>query len=298
MIEAENAKTAEDFSEIGSKIQNISKDIEPRLANETAVLSETLPAFAYKLISDKKSTIEHIKSCQDSAEYYLNRVRSDARKLGKELEWPNAVANIFPVLLALMESGPSQNCPQTANIKPTTSNMNEKGQKPKVSLEGNRWIVEQGNSYDGVVEVNPESMNQSVMIENCEKINVRISGKVSAVAINRCKRLKLEVGDVVSSIEATSTMNSELFLRGKAPTVTLDSSEGIRLHLSELSRETQVLSSKCAEINLTIPQKLLASAHTDESADDVIEIALPFQFKSVLTADGTIVTEAVKHSGA
>lgn len=169
-------------------------------------------------------------------------------------------------------------------------------QIPKVELQGNKWIVEHGRNAPELIVVKSESMGQGVIIEDCENVKIKVEGKVTAVSVNRCKRLTLQVGDIVSSVEAMSTTRSEFILSGRVPTVVLDGSEGIRLHLSEASRDTQVLSSKCAEINLVVPKELIeASMNEDE---EMAEIALPFQFKSVLNADGTISTEAVKHAGA
>lgn len=280
---------------IGEKIELITKNSDARVANEAAAISEAIPAFAYKLCPDQKSAAEHISFCKDSAEYYLNRVRNEARIHGKESEWANSLLSLF-ALLQELASNPivrsSSECISSMPLKASSS-----GQKPKVHLQGNKWIVENGNSFDELVEIKPESMNQSVIIEKCENLLVRITGKVSAVAVNRCKRLKLEMGDVVSSVEATSTLNSDFFLEGKAPTIVLDNSEAVRLHLSEHSREAQVMSSKCAEINLVVPQKILTDSSRCDP-DDVVEIALPFQFKSTLNPDGTIHTEAVQHSGA
>lgn len=297
--EAEGSVHLDEFSAIGGKMQSLAKEVAAKHNNEASALLETIPAFTWRLLSEGQKPREHIETCRDSTQYYLNRVLLQAKQEGRTTAWPKAVLDVYEALLVFVASSTSagQTAPvakASAPVKPVAAKPNDAG--PKVQLEGNKWIVEKGRNHTDPVVITPESMSQAVIIEDCENVKIRVDGKVTAVSVNRCKRLTLQVGDLVSNIEAMSTTRSDFILLGTVPTVVLDSSEGIRLILNEKSRNTQVLSSKCAEINLVIGAGLINKATDD--AEEQIEIALPFQFRSILNDDGSVNTEAVKHAGA
>ena len=137
-----------------------------------------------------------------------------------------------------------------------------------------------------------------MVVEDCESIKIWIQGKVTLVSINKSKKLAIEIDDIVSNVEVMSSHRLNIFLLGKVPSVVLDSSEGIKLLLNENSRDAQILTSKCAEINLSIRKSLISASSPEDSEEDLAEIALPFQFKTTLSPDGSLVTEPVKHAGA
>lgn len=300
--EAEGSVHLDEFSAIGGKMQALAKNVAAKHNNEASALLETIPAFTWRLLQEGQKPREHIETCRDSTQYYLNRVLLQAKQEGRTTAWPNAVLDVYEALLLFVASSSGASAGQTgapgakasAPVKPAAAKPNDAA--PKVQLEGNKWIIEKGRNQAEPVLITPESMSQAVIIEDCENIKIRVDGKVTAVSVNRCKRLTLQVGDLVSNIEAMSTTRSDFILLGTVPTVVIDSSEGVRLILNEKSRNTQVLSSKCAEINLVIGAGLINKATDD--AEEQTEIALPFQFRSILNDDGSVTTEAVKHAGA
>lgn len=301
--EAEGSVHLDEFSAIGSKMQSLAKDVAAKNNNEASALLEAIPAFTWRLLPEGQKPREHIETCRDSSQYYLNRVLLQAKQEGRTTSWPKAVLDVYEALLVFVASSSSSVTGVTQGPKAPVAKVSQKpvaakpsDAAPKVELQGNKWIVEKGRNHAEPIIITPESMSQAVIIEDCENVKVRVEGKVTAVSVNRCKRLTLQVGDIVSNVEAMSTTRSDFILLGTVPTVVLDSSEGIRLLLNEQSRNTQVLSSKCAEINLVISAQLINKATDD--VEEQTEIALPFQFKSVLNEDGTVSTEAVKHAGA
>lgn len=313
--EALAAEAIVEFTAVGEKMQALAKEVAPALTNQAKVLCETIPAFMWRLQSVDAKAVDHIRGCQDAAQYYVNRILQEAKQKsappaprrdadssrGQTTEYPAQVAALYKTLLDAASSeaaeagaaAPAKCAPAkaaaVAAVQPASS-------APTAVLQGNRWIVEKARNAATPVVITPESMGQAVVIEDCENVRVRVAGKVALVSVSRCKRLFLEVGDIVSNVEAMNTESSELVLTGRVPTVVLDSTEGIRLVLSEASRDTQILTSKCAEVNLVVRKQLVGQQADD--ADELAEIALPFQFKSVLGADGTLTTEAVKHAGA
>ncbi len=277
-------------------MQKLSKQIDGVFVNEASVLTETIPAFTWRLLPSGAKPKEHVQGCRDSAQYYLNRILTQFKQKGETTNWPNKIHGVYEALLILIAKDGANNSqietPAPKSIKPVA----KAEAAPKVELQGNRWIIEKGKNCPIPIVITPESIGQAVIIEDCENVRVKVEGKVTAISINRCKRLFLEVSDIVSNVEAMSTTRSDIILLGKVPTVVLDSSEGIKLTLNENSLDTQILSSKCAEINLVVPKRLIATQSEDQ--EELSEIALPFQFKSTLSADGIVVTEAVKHAGA
>lgn len=219
---------------------------------------------------------------------------------GKSATWPQAVTGLFDELVKEAKGSavdvPSAVPAQKQEAKPTSTGATGEV-KPSVNLQGNKWIVEKGRSVAEPVIIKPEAISQGVILEDCERVKLHIDGKVTAISISRCKRVTVEVGDIVSNVEIMSTKDSEILLLGRVPTVVIDDAEGIKLVLNETSKDTQILSSKCAEVNLVIAKRLLGGS-TAEDPEDTTEIAIPFQFKTVLDANGTLRTEPVQHAGA
>jgi len=302
------AEHLDEFGSIGTRMQVLSTAAGPAVSSEAAALCEALQAFTWKLLLPAwkaRAAREHIEASRDSAQYFLNRILQQAKQdsaPNKSSAWCQALQNVFKALLVeASDNYPSDVKPKADLAKSSTAPTNPKAanpntRAPEVALQGNRWVVEKGINWTETICIQPESMGQAVLVERCEGLRVHIQGKVAAVIVSRCRGLHLEVQDCVSGVEAMGLMESELVLRGNVPTVVLDGSEAVRVHMlgPGAGQHTQILSSKCAEINLLVPEG------SDQTAEEPLmrEIALPFQFRSSLLPDGSLATEAVKHAGA
>lgn len=90
---------------------------------------------------------------------------------------------------------------------------------------------------------------------------------------------------VVSSVEVVNSKSLQVQVTGKAPTVGVDKTDGFHLFLSKDSLDTELLSSKSSEVNVSWPQD-----------EDWEEKPVPEQFITRIR-DGKMVTEIVQHKG-
>lgn len=109
--------------------------------------------------------------------------------------------------------------------------------------------------------------------------------------IDKCTQLQLTVDRVVSNVEMLSCGRSEVHLIGTVPTLVIDNSEGIQVYLgSEDSRRVNLFTSKCSEINVCLPSQ-------SENRADIVELAVPVQFKTWVDQSNCLQTEPVKYAG-
>lgn len=78
---------------------------------------------------------------------------------------------------------------------------------------------------------------------------------------------------------------------GTLPTILLDSVDGATLYLGKKSLGTEVFTSKCSSVNVSIPED------TQEEDADYKEIPLPEQIRTWINGEGKVVSEIVEHSG-
>lgn len=81
LSEAMIAEHLDEFSSIGQRMQKLSSEVEHALSNQASVIAETIPAFTWKLLPEGQKPKDHIQMCRDSAQYYLNRVIQEFKKL-------------------------------------------------------------------------------------------------------------------------------------------------------------------------------------------------------------------------
>jgi adenylyl cyclase-associated protein len=299
LTEAKEAESLDALQLVGEKMASISKGVPAALGNYASALTETIPVFQWKhLQASGVKPGDFISGCRESAQFYLNRIRVELKNKGEQSQWVSAVEELLQKVKASSSGKDVAAPPAKSNAPQAAAKQAAKGSsEPAVTLNGNKWTVENGSNSSDPVTIRVESFGQAIFVDNCAGLTIVVEGKVNAIAINRCKKLKVQVGDVVSNIEALTSNGCDLFLQGSVPTVVLDNCEGVRMFLTERSKAVQVLSSKCSELNLVASRALLGQMGV-EDAEETVEIALPFQFKSVLGEDGHIHTEPVKHAGA
>jgi adenylyl cyclase-associated protein len=172
-------------------------------------------------------------------------------------------------------------------------------------LEGNRWYV-RGNNVNGYIKITPKAISQAVVIEDCSNCTIEIESKVAAVIVDNCKRMGIKVNGVLSNVEVISSNSVVLSLDGTVPTVVLDGCEGIQIQLdSAEGRSVSILTSKCSEVNVVASKAILSASplaskeNGNEEDEDLVELAIPMQFRSFIDAkSGTLITEPVHHVGA
>lgn len=102
---------------------------------------------------------------------------------------------------------------------------------------------------------------------------------------DNCKKTGILLESVVASVEVVNSKSLQVQVTGKAPTVSVDKTDGFHLFLSKDSLDTELLTSKSSEVNISWPQ-----------GEDWEEKAVPEQMITKIK-DGKVGSEIVQHKG-
>ncbi|GAM18318.1 hypothetical protein SAMD00019534_014930 [Acytostelium subglobosum LB1] len=156
---------------------------------------------------------------------------------------------------------------------------------PKFALESNKWCVEFQVGNKNIV-IGETDSRQTVYIYQCTDSVIQIKGKINAITLDNCKKTAVVFENAVASCEIVNCNSVEVQVTGKVPAMAIDKCNGCQIYLSKDSLETEFVTSKSSEMNILIPG---ATAN-----DDMIEIAVPEQFKTVVRGN-RLVTESMSH---
>jgi len=78
----------------------------------------------------------------------------------------------------------------------------------------------------------------------------------------------------VAAFELVNCKSVQAQVTGKVATISIDKTDGAAIYLSEGSIDAEVISAKSSEMNISVP-------NLENPDGDMIEMALPEQFKSV-----------------
>jgi len=156
---------------------------------------------------------------------------------------------------------------------------------PKFALEGAKWVVEFQVGNQQLVIDNPESRH-TVYIYKCEESVVQIKGKVNAITMDGCKKVGVVFDNAISAVEIVNCNSVQVQCNGKVPSILVDKTSGAQLFLSNEGLDVEIVTSKSDEMNVVLPPL--------NPSDDITEIAIPEQFKTVLK-NRKLVTECVAH---
>jgi adenylyl cyclase-associated protein len=219
-----------------------------------------------------------------------------------------AAANVFAELSKI-----DQSSGKTAGLKHVTKDMKSKNvdappvepkaapakkkeeAAPKVqvfALQGNKWVVE-GQTSQVEITGDQVTVKHSVGIYNCVGATVVVGGKCNTITIDGCKNTSVVFNDVLALCEVVNSRSVKVQCKGKAPTVSIDKSDGVTVYLSrDTMAETKIVASKSSEMNVSFPGK------TDEEA--WIEKVIPEQYVHMIKPDNTVscdVSDLYSHGG-
>jgi len=157
----------------------------------------------------------------------------------------------------------------------------------KVALEGNRWVVENHDNNKNIVLDQVEA-KQAVYIGSCVNSTIQIKGKINTVILDSCKKTAVVVDSLVSAFEIVNCKSIQAQIIGKAPTMSIEKTDGCLVYLSKDCLDIEIFTSKSSELNVSIPGKT--------PQDDFVEKAIAEQFKTVIQGE-TLVTVPVEHKG-
>ncbi len=75
---------------------------------------------------------------------------------------------------------------------------------------GNKWVIENQTSVEGVVTVEITDIKQIVYIYGCIGATIDIKGKCKMVTIDSCKKTQVLVDDAISSVETVNCHGMKL----------------------------------------------------------------------------------------
>jgi adenylyl cyclase-associated protein len=155
---------------------------------------------------------------------------------------------------------------------------------PKFALEGNKWTVEYQVGNKEIV-IDQTEVKQTVYIYRCQNSVIQIKGKVNAVTVDECSKTGIVFENVVAAFEVVNCSSVEVQVLGKVPSIAIDKTSGCQVFLSKESLQTEIVTSKSSEMNVSFPV---------EGAEDIVEFAVPEQYKSVVR-NGKLITELTSH---
>jgi adenylyl cyclase-associated protein len=153
--------------------------------------------------------------------------------------------------------------------------------------------VVEGQTSQISIDADKVTVKNSVYIFNCVGATIVVPGKCNTITIDGCKNTQVVFQDVLALCEVVNSKGVKIQCKGKAPTVSIDKSDGITVYLSrDTMRETKIVASKSSEMNVSFPGK------TDEDA--WIEKVIPEQYVHQILENNTVsaeVSDLYSHGG-
>jgi len=115
---------------------------------------------------------------------------------------------------------------------------------------GKNWVVE---NFKGNKEIKLENVEQSqaVRLFNLTDCVVQILGKFTTLSITNCKKLGVQFGSVIGSVEVNRSTSTQIEYTDHGSNLfQIDQSDSISIFLKEGHTSSELVTSKCSEVNL------------------------------------------------
>jgi len=175
---------------------------------------------------------------------------------------------------------PAKDTPVTST---TAKSGKEPSKPPKFALEGSKWVVEFQNGNKGIV-IEASEAKQSVYLFKCLNTTVQVKGKLNNITIDGCTKTAVVFESLVSGIDVVNSSGVEIQVTGKVPSIAIDKTSGCQLYLGKDALDTEIISSKSSEMNVSLPGP----------DGDLVEMPIPEQYKTTVK-DGKLITENNSH---
>eukprot|EP00617_Octactis_speculum_P015450 CAMPEP_0185766316 /NCGR_PEP_ID=MMETSP1174-20130828/35936_1 /TAXON_ID=35687 /ORGANISM="Dictyocha speculum, Strain CCMP1381" /LENGTH=471 /DNA_ID=CAMNT_0028449909 /DNA_START=39 /DNA_END=1454 /DNA_ORIENTATION=+ len=140
-----------------------------------------------------------------------------------------------------------------------------------------RYMVEAMSSEDKVVEVKVDDVKRSVNVYGCYDATINIIGKCKGINIDACEKTKVLFDVSISAVDMVNCKRMQIQIRGTAPVVNIDKTDGCLTYLSAESLDTTFTVAKSSEMNVSWP---------DPATGDYLEVPIPEQFVHKLQLGG------------
>ncbi|XP_045480998.1 adenylyl cyclase-associated protein 2-like [Harmonia axyridis] len=143
--------------------------------------------------------------------------------------------------------------------------------------EGKRWKIEHQRGATKHLTINEAEPDNVVYIYDCKNITVVVERKVNVIKLDSCEKISLIFRSLISGIEIIGCKDLKLHAFGTLPSINLDSSSEVNIHLTKKGLDAQVMTSQCSKISLSypmddgyyktfyIPNRLMTTVNTDYS---------------------------------
>lgn len=119
-------------------------------------------------------------------------------------------------------------------------------------LKGSNWYIQNFSNNEIAFSETEAEMKNSFFIENSKNIGLQIpKSKIKSVMISKCNQVKVLVKDCVSGIEIMGCKNVEIKVLGWCPSISVDSSQDVRVILNGDNKNTDILSCKSSQLIVT-----------------------------------------------
>lgn len=166
--------------------------------------------------------------------------------------------------------------------KPTASSAAKpvaKKQPAVLELEGKKWRVENHENASKLEIANTE-LKQVVYIYKCVNSTLQVKGKINSITVDNCKKFGLVFEDAVGIVEIINSRDVKLQVLGKAPTISINKTDGCHVYLSKDSLKCEIVSATSSEMNVLVPGK----------DGEFSEFPVPEQFKTVYNGQKLVTT--------
>jgi len=173
---------------------------------------------------------------------------------------------------------------------PAAAKKAKKVKPPSIRKQGFRVWVE--NFTSGVEEIGDVGLKNEVYLCNCSNAGFKIGAKVKTVTVDSCKKVQIEIGDVLTSVDMINSKGCTLYLKATIPTLNIDKCEAPRVVMFQECLDTapQIITSMTSDMNLSLPGKT--------ADDDFKDVPIPYQFTTTVDPNTKEVkTVPVDHSG-
>lgn len=95
-----------------------------------------------------------------------------------------------------------------------------------------------------------------------------VRGKCKSIVVDSCKKTTVYFDAAFASCEVVNSQRMNIHVREVVPSVAIDKTDGIVVHLPTTSLDTEIVASKSSEMNLSWP----------DSNGDMVEKPIPEQY--------------------
>ena len=138
---------------------------------------------------------------------------------------------------------------------------------PKLEFQSaaHKWVVE-NQSSPATVTIGDKK--ETVYIFGCIGASIEVVGKCKSIVVDSCKKTKVYFDVAMASVEVVNSQRMEIHCRDKVPSVAIDKTDGIVVHIPASSLDSSIVCSKSSEMNISFP----------DADGELIERPIPEQY--------------------